>query len=66
MSKALRGTTDYAFEALGLHRLEANIQPWNENSIALVKRCGFTKEGFSRKYLKIDGEWRDHEKVGDY
>ena len=51
-----------AFSDIGLHRLEANIQPHNKESIALVKRCGFTKEGFSRKYLMIGGEWCDHER----
>lgn len=47
---------------LGLHRVEANIQPENTASINLVKRLGFSKEGFSRRYLKINGEWRDHER----
>lgn len=51
-----------AFSTLGLHRIEANIQPENTASINLVKRLGFTQEGFSRRYLKINGEWRDHER----
>lgn len=53
---------DHAFHHLDLHRIEANIQPGNLPSIKLVQRLGFTKEGFSRKYLKINGEWCDHER----
>ena len=52
----------FAFGPLGLHRLEANIQPANESSIALVKGAGFRLEGYSRRYLKIAGRWRDHER----
>jgi Acetyltransferase (GNAT) domain len=52
----------HAFGALGLHRLEANIQPANRRSIRLVRRAGFRREGFSRRYLKIFGRWRDHER----
>jgi [ribosomal protein S5]-alanine N-acetyltransferase len=62
MSEGVRLAIDYAFCTLGLHRVEANIQPENIASINLVKRLGFTKEGFSRRYLKINGEWRDHER----
>ncbi len=53
---------DRAFGEMGLHRLEANIQPENAASIALVKRLGFRLEGFSPKFLKIGGRWRDHER----
>lgn len=52
----------HAFYILGLHRIEANIQPENIASIGLVTRLGFTKEGFSRRYLKVNGEWRDCER----
>lgn len=53
---------NYAFNTLNLHRVEANIQPNNIASINLVKGLGFTQEGFSRRYLKINGEWRDCER----
>ncbi|MEM9510373.1 MAG: GNAT family protein [Cyanobacteria bacterium P01_E01_bin.35] len=62
MSEGVRLAINYAFNTLKLHRLEANIQPDNQASINLVKQLGFTKEGFSPKYLKINGEWRDHER----
>ena len=52
----------HAFRRLGLHRLEANIQPANLASRRLVRRLGFRREGFSPRYLKIGGRWRDHER----
>jgi ribosomal-protein-alanine N-acetyltransferase len=51
----------YAFDDLGLHRLQANVQPGNARSIALLRASGFRLEGVSPRYLRIDGEWRDHE-----
>lgn len=62
MTEALRLALHSSFGELGLHRLEANIQPENAASIALVKHLGFVKEGFSEKYLQILGEWKDHER----
>lgn len=62
MTQALRMAIDFAFSQIGLHRLEANIQPANGASIALVRKSGFQQEGFSERYLQIDGEWRDHER----
>lgn len=52
----------HAFEQLKLHRVEANIQPGNLASIKLVKRLGFIQEGFSRRYLYLNGDWRDHQR----
>jgi len=60
MTEALKLMLRHAFCDLKLHRLEANIQPANIPSIALVQRAGFRREGFSRRYLKIAGRWRDH------
>jgi [ribosomal protein S5]-alanine N-acetyltransferase len=62
MTEGLTLVIRYAFTETGLHRLEANIQPGNVASIALVKKCGFHKEGFSPRYLQVAGEWRDHER----
>src|SRR3954462_12042654 len=62
MREALQLVLREAFTTLGLHRLEANIQPANRGSIALAKSCGFEREGFSARYLKIGGRWRDHER----
>jgi ribosomal-protein-alanine N-acetyltransferase len=62
MREALEAVLRLAFGALRLHRVEANIQPQNRASIALVKSLGFRREGYSRRYLKIGGRWRDHER----
>lgn len=62
MTLGLRSIIDTAFGELGLHRLEANIQPANARSLALIQRLGFHKEGYSPRYLRLDGDWRDHER----
>jgi len=62
MTEGMGLVLKYAFEDLGLHRLEANIQPENTPSIKLVQKLGFRKEGFSPKYLQIGGKWCDHER----
>jgi [ribosomal protein S5]-alanine N-acetyltransferase len=62
MTEGLALVLDRAFGELGFHRLEANIQPGNAASSALVARLGFRREGFSPRYLLIDGAWRDHDR----
>lgn len=62
MTQALRLVIAEAFGPMGLHRLEANIQPSNTRSKALVQRLGFRLEGLSPGYLFIDNAWRDHER----
>jgi ribosomal-protein-alanine N-acetyltransferase len=62
MRAGLAATIRLAFGTHRLHRLEANIQPENAASIALVRGLGFRYEGYSPRYLKIARRWRDHER----
>ncbi|MFT5141336.1 MAG: ribosomal-protein-alanine N-acetyltransferase [Rhodothermales bacterium] len=62
MKEGLGQVVEYAFNEMGLHRLEANIQPGNERSVRFVESLGFECEGFSPRYLRINGKWRDHER----
>ena len=60
MTEGMALALDIAFVRLKLHRVEVNIQPTNTRSLRLAQRVGFTREGFSRRYVKIAGRWRDH------
>ena len=60
MTEAVRAVIHYAFDELRLHRIQANYVPTNERSGRLLRRLGFTVEGYARDYLYIDGAWRDH------
>jgi ribosomal-protein-alanine N-acetyltransferase len=60
MTAAVRALTPYSFTALRLHRLEAACIPDNAASIRLLEKTGFTREGYARSYLCINGVWQDH------
>lgn len=60
MTEAVREIVDYAFNEMGLHRIEANIMPRNKASLRVVEKLGFYHEGLALKYLKINGVWEDH------
>jgi ribosomal-protein-alanine N-acetyltransferase len=60
MTEALRAACAYAFNAMGLHRIQANHLPENLRSAAVLRRLGFVVEGYARDYLLINGQWRDH------
>lgn len=62
MTQALGAAVRYAFDELKLHRVEANLRPENVKSVALVRRVGFRREGFSPNYLYLDGAWQGHER----
>ena len=64
MTEGLAAALDIAFGKLKLHRVEVNIQPNNTRSLALAARLGFTREGYSRRYVKLSGRWRDHIEAG--
>ncbi len=59
-TRALAAVVDYAMGPLGLHRVEVNIRPENAASLAVVTHLGFREEGLRRRFLHIEGEWRDH------
>jgi [ribosomal protein S5]-alanine N-acetyltransferase len=62
MHTGLGAVMRHCFDRLNLHRLEANIQPDNLASIALVRSLGFRREGYSPRYLYLAGAWRDHQR----
>ncbi|MEJ6005515.1 GNAT family protein [Paucibacter sp. AS339] len=62
MNEALRALIQLAFDQpVRLHRIQAAVRPENTPSLAVLRRLGFELEGLSRRYLFIDGAWRDHQ-----
>jgi ribosomal-protein-alanine N-acetyltransferase len=61
MSEALLAVLEFAFQRLGLHRVEAACLPTNEASRRLLLKSGFREEGYARQYLRINGRWQDHQ-----
>jgi ribosomal-protein-alanine N-acetyltransferase len=57
---AVAMATDLGFAELGLHRIEICLRPENGPSLRVVQKLGFRYEGLRRRYIHIDGDWRDH------
>lgn len=57
---ALALLVDHAFGAAGLHRVEVNVRPENQASRRVAEKLGFREEAYHRRYMFIDGAWRDH------
>jgi ribosomal-protein-alanine N-acetyltransferase len=62
MTEGLNHVLHRVFRKMKLHRVEAHIRTENVRSIAMARRCGFVREGLSRRYLKTRGRWRDYER----
>jgi ribosomal-protein-alanine N-acetyltransferase len=60
MTEAVGLVLAYAFERLGLHRVEAACLPSNMPSRTLLTKLRFREEGYAKRYLCIDGRWQDH------
>ncbi|MDN5928408.1 MAG: GNAT family N-acetyltransferase [Hyphomicrobiales bacterium] len=60
MLEAVNLVIPYAFDRLGLHRIEAACIPDNRRSIRVLEKARFTREGLLKSYLRINGSWQDH------
>jgi ribosomal-protein-alanine N-acetyltransferase len=60
MKEAVGMMAEFAFRELGLHRIEATCMPENTPSLKLLRGMGMQEIGLARRYMKINGEWRDH------
>jgi RimJ/RimL family protein N-acetyltransferase len=64
MSEVMTEALDYAFGSLALHRLEADTDPANAASLALLEKFGFKREGFFRERWLVAGKWLDSAMLG--
>lgn len=60
MTEAIKKGAEIMFNDFGLHRIEVNIIPRNSRSLRVAEKLGLEKEGYSKRYLEIDGVWEDH------
>lgn len=60
-SEAVQLIVKYAFNEINLHRIEAGVMPWNKASIRVLEKSGFHTEGISKKNVRINGKWEDHQ-----
>ena len=59
-TQAVKLAVEVAFEDLGLHRVQAAVVPENRASARVLEKAGFREEGLARRYLFLDGRWKDH------
>lgn len=66
MTEAIKESVEIMFDDFGLHRIEVNVVPRNARSLKVMEKLGFEQEGFSRRYLEINGVWEDHVHFATY
>lgn len=66
ITEAIEKTIQIMFEEFGLHRIEVNIIPRNTSSLKVVEKLKFEQEGYSKRYLEINGVWEDHVHFAKY
>ncbi len=59
-TEAVRQTVRFAFDEVGLHRVQAAVVPRNAGSVRVLEKAGFREEGYAERYLCINGVWEDH------
>ena len=64
MTEAMNSVLDYAFNDLDFHRLEADTDPDNAASLALLEKFGFQREGYFRERWFVHGKWHDSVMLG--